>query len=176
MRLTQIATHIAGIAIERQRAQETLREREARINLAAESADLAFWVIYPAQNTAWMSDKGRAIYGFDAQQALNRDVICGRVHPDERAAVHAAFDHACASFGLFESEHRSFSLRQDPWGIVRGRCLQDEHGNLLELIGVTIDISAQKQSIFMLQLTARRDVAFERVADGGNPRRRSRMN
>ena len=46
-RLTQIATHIAGIAIERQRAQETLREREARINLAAESADLAFWVIYP---------------------------------------------------------------------------------------------------------------------------------
>lgn len=49
-------------------------------NLAAESADLAFWVIYPAQKTAWMSDKGRAIYGFDAQQALNRDVICGRVH------------------------------------------------------------------------------------------------
>ena len=60
LRLTQIATHIAGIAIERQRAQEMLREREARINLAAESADLAFWVIYPEQNTAWMSDKGRS--------------------------------------------------------------------------------------------------------------------
>src|SRR6266403_3436047 len=40
-RRTQIATHIAGIAIERQRVQETLRERDARINLAAESADLA---------------------------------------------------------------------------------------------------------------------------------------
>src|SRR4029077_9538417 len=38
-RLTQIATHIAGIAIERQRHQEILREREARISLAAESAD-----------------------------------------------------------------------------------------------------------------------------------------
>jgi FOG: GAF domain len=43
-RLTQIATHIAGIAIERQRQQEILREREARINLAAESAELAFWI------------------------------------------------------------------------------------------------------------------------------------
>src|SRR4029450_7540153 len=43
-RLTEVATHIAGIAIERQRAQEALRERDARINLAAESADLAFWV------------------------------------------------------------------------------------------------------------------------------------
>src|SRR6202045_1612644 len=85
LRLTQIATHIAGIAIERQRAQETLREREARINLAAESADLAFWVIYPEQNTAWMSEKGRVIYGFDSNLQLNRDLICGRVHPDERA-------------------------------------------------------------------------------------------
>ena len=71
LRLTQIATHIAGIAIERQRAQEMLREREARINLAAESADLAFWVIYPEGNTAWMSDKGRKMYGFDSELAAN---------------------------------------------------------------------------------------------------------
>ena len=48
-RLTEIATHIAGIAIDRQRQQEVLRERDARINLAAESADLAFWVLYPEQ-------------------------------------------------------------------------------------------------------------------------------
>jgi hypothetical protein len=50
-RLTEIATHIAGIAIERQQQQEILRER-ARINLAAESADLAFWILYPEQNSA----------------------------------------------------------------------------------------------------------------------------
>jgi PAS domain-containing protein len=83
-RLTQVATHIAGIAIERQRAQETLREREARINLAAESADLAFWVIYPEHNSAWMSDKGRLMYGFDSALPLSRELICSRVHPDER--------------------------------------------------------------------------------------------
>src|SRR4030095_7427248 len=45
-RLTNIATHIAGIAIERQRQQEMLREREARISLAAASAHLAFWILY----------------------------------------------------------------------------------------------------------------------------------
>jgi PAS domain S-box-containing protein len=165
LRLTQIATHIAGIAIERQRAQETLREREARINLAAESADLAFWVIYPEQNTAWMSDKGRAIYGFDSQQALNRDVICARVHSDERAAVHAAFDSACASLGLFESEHRLvLPYGKTRWVIVRGRCLQDEHGNLLELIGVTIDVSAQKQSELQLQIQREEMSHLNRVA------------
>ncbi len=165
LRLTQIATHIAGIAIERQRAQETLREREARISLAAESADLAFWVIYPEQNTAWMSDKGRAIYGFDSQLPLNRDLICRRVHPDERAAVHAAFDRACASIGLFESEHRLvLPYGKTRWVIARGRCLQDEHGNLLELIGVTIDVSAQKQADLQLQIQREEMSHFNRVA------------
>jgi len=163
--LTQIATHIAGIAIERQRVQETLRERDARINLAAESADLAFWVIYPEQNTAWMSDKGRKIYGFDSKLPLTRDLICSRVHPDERAALHAAFDRACASHGIFESEHRLvLPYGKTRWVIVRGRCLEDEHGSLLELIGVTIDVSAQKQSDLQLQIQREELAHLNRVA------------
>src|SRR5438552_7182514 len=165
MRLTQIATHIAGIAIERQRGQETLRERDARINFAAESADLAFWVIYPEQNTAWMSDKGRKIYGFDSKLPLTRDLICSRVHPDERAALHDAFDRACASHGIFESEHRLvLPYGKTRWVIVRGRCLEDEHGSLLELIGVTIDVSAQKQSDLQLQIQREELAHLNRVA------------
>src|SRR5205809_1311693 len=131
-RLTEIATHIAGIAIDRLRQQETLRERDARISFAAESADLAFWVVYPEQNTAWMSDKGRVMYGFDSKLPLTRELLVSRVHPDERAAVRAAFDRACASHGIFESEHRLvLPYGKTRWVIVRGRCLEDEHGSLL---------------------------------------------
>ena len=112
-----------------------------------------------------MSDKGRAIYGFDSQLPLNRDLICGRVHPDERAAVHAAFDGACASLGIFESEHRLvLPYGKTRWVIARGRCLQDEHGNLLELIGVTIDVSAQKQSELQLQIQREEMSHVNRVA------------
>jgi PAS domain-containing protein len=137
-RLTQAATHISGIAIERQRAQETLRERDERINLAAESADLAFWGIYPEHNSAWTSDKGRLIYGFDSALPLSRELICGRVHPDERDAVHAAFDRACASQGTFESEHRLVPPHgKTRWVITRGPCLRDEDGKTTELIGIT---------------------------------------
>ncbi len=35
---------------------------------------------------------------------------------------------------------------------MRGRCLQDEDGNLLETIGVTIDVSAQKQADLSVQV------------------------
>ena len=151
-RLTQIATHIAGIAIERQRQQEILREREARINLAAESADLAFWILYPEQNTAWMSEKGRLIYGFDSNLPLTCDLILSRVHPDERAAVKATYDRSCALYGTFESEHRLLlPYGKTRWVIMRGRCLKDEEGNLLETIGVTLDVSAQKQADLQLQ-------------------------
>jgi PAS domain S-box-containing protein len=151
-RLTQIATHIAGIAIERQRQQEILREREARISLAAESADLAFWILYPEQNAAWMSEKGRMIYGFDSNLPLTCDLILSRVHPDERADVKAAYDRACALSGTFESEHRLLlPYGKTRWVIMRGRCLKDEEGNLLETIGVTLDVSTQKQADLQLQ-------------------------
>jgi PAS domain S-box-containing protein len=152
-RLTQIATHIAGIAIERQRHQEILREREARISLAAESADLAFWILYPEQNTAWMSEKGRLIYGFDSNLPLTCDLILSRVHPDERTAVKTAYDRSCALYGTFESEHRlRLPYGKTRWVIMRGRCLKDEEGNLVETIGVTLDVSAQKQADLQLQV------------------------
>jgi PAS domain S-box-containing protein len=152
-RLTEIATHIAGIAIERQRQQEILREREARISLAAESGDLAFWILYPEQNSAWMSEKGRLIYGFDSNLPLTCDLILSRVHPDERAAVKTAYDRSCALHGTFESEHRLLlPYGKTRWVIMRGRCLKDEEGNLLETIGVTLDVSAQKQADLQLQV------------------------
>src|SRR5438094_2462675 len=164
-RLTEIATHIAGIAIERQRQQEILREREARIGLASESAELAFWIFYPAQNTAWMSEKGRLIYGFDSNLPLTCDLILSRVHPDERTAVKTAYDRSCALYGTFESEHRRLlPYGKTRWVIMRGRCLKDEEGNLLETIGVTLDVSAQKQADLQLQVQREEMAHWNRVS------------
>jgi len=162
-RLVKMITTVAeqlDLVMDRQRAQEAVREREARISFAAESANLAFWVLYPKRNTAWMSEKGRVIYGFDSKLPLTEELLVSRVHPDERVAVQAAFDRARASHGTFESEHRIvLPSGKTRWVMMRGRCLQDEQGNLLELIGVTIDVSAQKQSDLQLQIQ-REEMAY----------------
>src|SRR6267143_2025056 len=151
-RLTDAATQIASIAIERQQDHIRSREREARISLAAESADLAFWVSYPEQNSVWMSEKGRAMYGFTLQEPLTRESLLSRIHPDERAAVEATFEHARASQRTFEIQHRIIPLYgKTRWVMMRGRFLWDDHDNGLEIIGVTIDVSAQKQSDLQLQ-------------------------
>ena len=164
-RLTEAATHIASIAIERQQGHSMLREREARISLAAESADLAFWVLYPEQNTAWMSEKGRAMYGFTPHEPLTRESFVSRIHPDERAAVQAAFEQARASQQTFEIEHRIvLPYGKTRWVITRGRYLWDEHGNVLEIICVTIDLSAQKQSDLQLQVQREELARLSRIA------------
>src|SRR6266566_3281784 len=164
-RLTEAATHIASIAIERQQGDSMLREREARISLAAESADLAFWVLYPEQNTAWMSEKGRALYGFTPLEPLTRESFVSRIHPDERAAVQAAFEQARASQQTFEIEHRIvLPYGKTRWVITRGRSLWDEHGNVLEKICVTIDLSAQKQSDLQLQVQREELARLSRIA------------
>src|SRR5437867_5282905 len=164
-RLTEIATHIAGIAIERQQDHSMLREREARISLAAESADLAFWVLYPEQNTVWMSEKGRAMYGFTPLEPLTRESFVSRIHPDERVAVQAAFERARVSQETFEIEHRIvLPDGKVRWVIVRGRCLWDEHGNVLEIICVTIDLSAQRQADLQLQVQREELARLSRIA------------
>ncbi len=164
-RLTEAATHIASIAIERQQDHIRSREREARISLAAESADLAFWILYPEQNTVWMSEKGRAMYGFTPQELLTRESFMSRIHPDERAAVQAAFEQARASQQTFEIEHRiALPYGKTRWVITRGRSLWDEHGNVLEKICVTIDLSAQKQSDLQLQVQREELARLSRIA------------
>ena len=164
-RLTEIATHIAGIAIDRQRQQEILRERDARINLAAESADLAFWILYPEQGTAWMSDKGRRIYGFDSNLPLTCELILSPDSSRRTSGSESRLRSGLLFDGAFESEHRLLlPYGKTRWVIMRGRCLQDEHGNLLETIGVTLDVSAQKQAALQLQVQREEMAHRNRVA------------
>ena len=167
-RLVKVIAAVAaqlGLAIERKRAEEAVREREARISVAAESADLALWVVYADQDVAWMSEKGRMIYGFRPDETLTRDLLVKRAHPDDRAAVQAVFDRACAHLQAFESEHRLvLPFGKTRWVIMRGRCLQDDDGNLSEIIGVSIDVSAQKQSELQLQIQRDQLAHLNRVA------------
>lgn len=110
VRLVNVIVAVAaqlGLAIERKRGEKAVREREAQISVAAESADVAFWVLYPEQKAAWMSEKGRKIYGFHPHETLTRDSLVKRAHPDDRAAIESVFNRACHSSEAFESEHHS---------------------------------------------------------------------
>src|SRR6266436_8583094 len=97
---------LAAVIEERGKGEITLREREERISLAAESADLAFWTIDFERKESWMSDNGRAIFSFDRDQPLSRELFLSRVHPEDRIAMEEAIERARAASQTFEIEYR----------------------------------------------------------------------
>ena len=156
---------LASVIEERGKGEMTLRGREERMSLAAESANLAFWTINFERKESWMSDKGRAIFNFAPEEALSRELFLSRVHPEDRVAVDEAIERARVSSQIFEFEYRL--LRPDGqtrWLISRGRYLRNDRDRVNELIGVAIDVTAQVQANLQLRLQREELAHLSRVA------------
>src|SRR5881392_2778458 len=159
---------LAGVIEERSKGETTLREREERISLAAESANLAFWSINFERRESWMSDKGRAIFNFRPDEHLSRELFLSRVHPEDRNTVDEAIERARSESQTFEIEYRL--LRPDGdirWLISRGRYGHDDRGGVRELIGVAIDITGQVKADLELRLQREEMARMSRVSSMG---------
>ena len=159
---------LAAVIEERGIGAMTLREREARISLAAESANLAFWSLNFERKESWMSDNGRAIFNFGPEERLSRELFLSRVHPEDRNAVDEAIERARSSSRTFEIEYRL--LRPDGetrWLISRGRYGHNDRGGVSELIGVAIDITAQVKANLELRLQREEMARMSRVSSMG---------
>ncbi|HEY2799367.1 MAG TPA: PAS domain-containing protein [Chthoniobacterales bacterium] len=156
---------LATIIEEREKTEETLRESEERIGLAAESASLALWTIDFLRQESWMSDNGRELFGLAPNERLSREVFLARVHPEGGKNVHAAIEEARAGSKTFEIEYGL--LRPDGetrWLISRGRYLQNDRGQLSELMGVAIDVTARVKANLELRLQREEMARLSRVA------------
>lgn len=159
---------LAGVIEERSRGAMELREREERISLAAESANLAFWTINHERGDSWMNDQGRAMFDFEPAGPVTRELFLSRVHPDDRERIEEAIEVACANSPTFEFEHRL--LRPDGetrWLISRGRYVRDDRGAIRELIGVAIDVTAQVTANLELRLQREEMARMSRVSSMG---------
>jgi two-component system, LuxR family, sensor kinase FixL len=159
---------LAGVIEERSKGATTLREREERISLAAESANLAFWSINFERRESWMSDKGRAIFSFGPDERFSRELFLSRVHPEDRYTVDEAIERARPESQTFEIEYRL--LRPDGdirWLISRGRYGHNDRGGVSELIGVAIDITAQVRADLQLRLQREEMARMSRVSSMG---------
>jgi PAS domain S-box-containing protein len=159
---------LAAVIEERSQGEVMLREREERISLAAESADLAFWTINFERNESWMNNQGREIFNFAPDEPLSRERFLSRVHPEDRDAVGESIARARATSPTFEFEYRL--LRPDGetrWLISRGRYVRNDRGEIIELIGVAIDITAQVKANLKLRLQHEELARMSRVSSMG---------
>ena len=133
------------------------------MSLAADAANVGVWVWDVAKDEVWMMKSGRALLGFAPDTHLDYAALHARVHPEDRPAREAAVKRAIETRGEYQVEYRVLppegGLR---WIAARGRCVSTGNGQAMRLIGVSMDVTAQKQAQEALRESEAR---FRTVAD-----------
>jgi len=167
--LLMAATPLMFLAVaigEERRSKEALLVSEERMSLALESGQLALWDWDVAKDRVWMTDEGRKFFGFTRSEPLHSASLSGCVHPDDSAARAAAIQHALETDGSYETEFRIIlpdgSVR---WIAARGRrSSPGASGAPSRILGVSMDISRQKQADAEAQLRREELAQLSRVA------------
>jgi PAS domain S-box-containing protein len=145
------------------RLSDDLRESQQRMTLAAHAANLGLWAWEPATGEVWMTDRGRALFGFGPETRMDYPTLLSRVHPEDRAMRDTALKHAIETQGEYEMEYRVLlpdgTLR---WLGAWGRYINAGDGKGDRLFGVSVDVTPQKQAEDALRESEAR---FRDIAD-----------
>lgn len=136
----------------RKEMELALRRSEAQLVKAQEVAQTGSWELdIPANRLTW-SDEAYRIFGIAPGTLLTYDLFMQRVHPDDRAAVDAAWAAAMAG-APYDIEHRIIdgAIR---WVRERAEIEFDADGAPLEGIGTVQDITERKETEISLRLAA----------------------
>ena len=133
----------AGASVREARAAS--QESAQRLALAADAARLGIWIRDLRQQTIWVSDQWRALFGFTGEQQVALADLLDRVHVDDRAHVAQTLDSARLGAPRYEIEYRI--VRPDGtlrWIGSQGSAENDSSGRPVLVRGVSLDITARK--------------------------------
>ena len=154
-RLRLIAQVFAN-ALERKNAEQKLRASEARLSLAAASANAGLWTLDPATGQIWATDKTYEILGLPPADAFDLDKFLAVAHPEDHEMILRVVRDAVQSGNETSAEYRVVladgSVR---WIASRGRLQGGDHDPPIRLMGVIIDIT--KSKLLEKELKALRD-------------------
>ncbi len=128
-------------------AQE-LRESQQRLKATQELAHLGSWELDLIQNRLTWSDEIYRIFGFAPQEfGATYEAFLEAVHPEERAAVDAAYSGSLRKNREgYEIEHRVVHRATGEVRFVHEKCvhIRDKSGQIIRSIGMVQDITEHK--------------------------------
>jgi len=133
-------------ALERRNADQTIRESESRLHLAADSAGAGLWILDIATGGFWLTDKTRELFGFPSDRMIYMGDFLDIVHPEDREKIHQAIHRAQHSKEIITVQYRI--LRPDGsirWIVSRGGISSGDKEETSRLMGVSLDITERKQ-------------------------------
>ena len=146
VRRLQLVAQIFTNALLRKRADQALRDSEARLSLAAASADARVWELEVSTGRIWTTERGRQFYGLAPGEELTFERFLSLVHPEDRERTRESVAKTMQSGQDLSLEYR-IALPQGnfSWITSRGRPYCKSSGEPERLMGVSIDISERKR-------------------------------
>lgn len=156
---------------ELKRAEETLRETQARLNSTLLAGSIGTWS-WDIVNDRLAADEFTArMFSTDvaaAAKGLPAEAYLQAIHEEDRPGVEEALARAIESCGYYDIEYRVRQKEGDlRWLHARGRVESDAQGKALSFFGAVMDISERKQAEEkLLASEARYRRLFEAAKDG----------
>ncbi|MFQ4145935.1 PAS domain S-box protein [Chlorogloeopsis sp. ULAP02] len=154
---------------ERKRIEVKLRESEERLRLAVEGAGLIMWDWDLVSGQTVCSEGSQAKLGLTNDTEITYDVFLNAVHPDDRERVACSVQNAIAGENDYNIEYRSLWADGTVyWFVSKARVYRDENGKPMRMIGIDLDITAQKQAQEALRQSEAHLAMAQKVAQVGS--------
>lgn len=141
----ELVAQIFCNALARKESDRTLRQSEARLSLAADSAAIALWELNCTTNLFWVTRKARAILGHDHGENITMEHFEQSVYADDLAHVLQVIKQSLENNEPLSVEYRIHSDDGEiKWIYSTGRPYFKSNGEPDRLRGVSIDITDRK--------------------------------
>ena len=142
----ELVAQIFCNALVRKELDRTLRQSEARLSLAADSAAIGLWELNCNTNLFWATEKARAIFGYDHGENITMERFEQSVYADDLARVLQVIKQSLESNEPLSVEYRIHTGDGGmKWIYFSGRPYFKSDGEPDRLLGVSVDITDRKK-------------------------------
>jgi PAS domain S-box-containing protein len=130
---------------ERRRAEETLHQHHARLDLVAKASQIGFWFCdLPFDKLEWDS-RVKEHFWLSPDAEVTIDTFYERLHPDDRERAREAIAYSNQNDAPYDIEYRTVSPDgRVKWIRAIGRTFYDEAKRPKRFDGLTLDVTEQK--------------------------------
>ncbi len=137
---------------ERKQAEDTIKQASEMRRMVLEAADLGAWHYNFDTDEIYCDPKCRELWGFPEKGKIDRAMVIGRIHPEDRVVVEAAVHKALSAIdgSSFQCEFRVvWQDGTENWLASSGRIYMEGEGEIrapARFVGISRDITQEKHS------------------------------